>query len=245
MPEEPDESDSGSSRAAPDWAHAPAPEPYDPLNKTNLGKSVENALLASSRTRLGAVPPFFGAGIYALYFIGEHPLYRPLAGSESPIYVGKAIPRGGRKGATLPSGTAGHALWDRIDEHRQSVEAADDLGIADFEARYLVADELFIPMAERLMIQGFAPVWNLRVDGFGNHDPGAGRRQQARSPWDELHPGRGFAALLTNPSKVPVDAARTAIQNHFREFPPVRTVMTALPAPVVSADTAESAADDN
>jgi Eco29kI restriction endonuclease len=231
-------------RTVPDWSHAPTPEPYDPLHKTNLGKSVENALLASPRTPLDAVPPFFGAGIYALYFIGDGPLYGPLAGSETPIYVGKAIPSGGRKGAKSPSTAVGHPLWDRIDEHRQSIKAARDLDIADFEARYLVADELFISMAEHLMIEGFAPVWNLRVDGFGNHDPGAGRRQQARSPWDELHPGRGFAALLTNPSKMPAEKARAVIVDHFRAFPPVYTVVTALPPPVVSADTAESASED-
>ena len=43
------------------------------------------------------------------------------------------------------------------------------------------------------MIEMFAPLWNRVLDGFGNHDPGKGRYQQQRSPWDVLHPGRAWA----------------------------------------------------
>lgn len=31
------------------------------------------------------------------------------------------------------------------------------------------------------------------LDGFGNHDPGKGRYEQAKSAWDVLHPGRAWA----------------------------------------------------
>ena len=31
------------------------------------------------------------------------------------------------------------------------------------------------------------------IDGYGNHDPGKGRYNQARSRWDVLHPGRAWA----------------------------------------------------
>ena len=34
------------------------------------------------------------------------------------------------------------------------------------------------------------------IDGFGNHDPGKGRYEQARSEWDVLHPGRVWADRL-------------------------------------------------
>jgi hypothetical protein len=40
------------------------------------------------------------------------------------------------------------------------------------------------------------PLWNQKLDGFGNHDPGAGRYNQQRSPWDVIHPGRPWAARL-------------------------------------------------
>ncbi|MEE1273759.1 MAG: Eco29kI family restriction endonuclease, partial [Olegusella sp.] len=39
-------------------------------------------------------------------------------------------------------------------------------------------------------------VWNMLVEGFGNHDPGKGRRQGMRPLWDMLHPGRPWAEKL-------------------------------------------------
>lgn len=43
------------------------------------------------------------------------------------------------------------------------------------------------------MISKFHPVWNLYLDGFGNNDPGGGRRAGARPMWHELHPGQDWA----------------------------------------------------
>ena len=40
------------------------------------------------------------------------------------------------------------------------------------------------------------PLWNRCIDGFGNHDPGSGRYQQQRSPWDCIHEGREWADRL-------------------------------------------------
>lgn len=39
---------------------------YNPLDKSNLGKSVLDALLANEPVPLGDVAPMAGAGIYAL-----------------------------------------------------------------------------------------------------------------------------------------------------------------------------------
>jgi Eco29kI restriction endonuclease len=214
------------------WKRAEESEPYDPLDKTNLGRSVESALLARPRIGLTDVPPFYGAGIYALYYRGQHQLYQPIAESETPIYVGKAVPAGGRKGLTDQTRRT-RALWKRVDEHRDSVEQTEDLAAADFAVRYLVADELFIPMAERLMIRGFAPVWNLVVDGFGNHDPGAKRRDGARPPWDELHPGRWWSRLMSNPSIVAAEISAALIADHLERHPAVVTIEAHPPAPVL------------
>jgi len=49
----------------------------------------------------------------------------------------------------------------------------------------------------------FSPLWNRMLDGFGNHDPGAGRYNQQRSPWDVVHPGRPWAAKLKPNSRSP------------------------------------------
>lgn len=45
--------------------------------------------------------PFKGAGIYAIYYEGDFPPYAPISRkteTEIPIYVGKAVPAGARKG---------------------------------------------------------------------------------------------------------------------------------------------------
>ena len=60
----------------------------------------------------------------------------------------------------------------------------------------IAVDDIWIPLGESLLIGRFSPIWNTIVDGFGNHDPGSGRRNQARSRWDVLHPGRNWAELL-------------------------------------------------
>ena len=142
------------------------PVPYNPLETKELARSVEGALLEKQPQRLDKVSEFFGAGIYVLYYHGPNSLYERISGTATPIYVGKAVPRGGRKGRT--GSVAGKELWGRIDEHRESAACAQDLDPTDFDARYLVTEELFISLAERLMIQSFLPVWNAVVDGFGN-----------------------------------------------------------------------------
>lgn len=46
---------------------------------------------------------------------------------------------------------------------------------------------------EASLIKLSTPLWNSALDGFGNHDPGKGRYQQAKSDWDVIHPGRMWA----------------------------------------------------
>jgi hypothetical protein len=50
-----------------------------------------------------------------------------------------------------------------------------------------------VPLGESAVIRQHRPVWNVIVDGFGNHDPGSGRGKGVRSRWDTLHPGRSWA----------------------------------------------------
>lgn len=173
--------------------------PFNPLDKRNLGASVAEALLAGSPKPLDDITPFQGAGVYALYYTGDFPAYRSLVEPnqdgrfQTPIYVGKAIPAGARKGGGLGE-THTRALFKRLSEHAESIRAAENLDIQDFHCRYLVVDDIWIPLGESLLIARFAPVWNSLVDGFGNHDPGKGRRQGLRPRWDVLHPGRAWAS---------------------------------------------------
>ena len=46
---------------------------------------------------------------------------------------------------------------------------------------------------EAAVIKWKKPLWNSYLDGFGNHDPGRGRYEQAKSDWDVVHPGRLWA----------------------------------------------------
>jgi len=174
---------------------------FNPLDKKHLASSVGDALLAAPVHPLGVVAPFDGAGIYAIYYTGNFPAYKELAAANSkgklalPIYIGKASPAGGRIGATLDL-AAGPVLHKRIKEHAQSIIAAENLDIADFCCRFLVVDDIWIALGESLMIARFSPLWNVLVDGFGNHNPGKGRHAGMRSRWDVLHPGLSWATHL-------------------------------------------------
>lgn len=177
----------------------PPVEPYNPLDKTNLGKSVADALLSSEVLPLGEIDAFEGSGIYAIYYDGSFHPYQRISRMNGggkfgqPIYVGKAVPAGARKGVASSRG-AGSALASRLREHAESVSLAKNLNISDFHRRCLVVDDVWISLGESLLIARFAPLWNNLVDGFGNHDPGKGRYEGQRSRWDVLHPGRAWAA---------------------------------------------------
>ena len=175
---------------------------YNPLDKRNLGISVADALLTRPPMGLPPPAPFLGAGIYALYYNGDYPAYAPLAERNQlipgslPIYVGKAVPEGARKGGFGLGLAPGTVLFTRLNEHAMSITQAQNLDLSHFTCRYLVVDDIWIPLGEALLIEMFMPLWNRVLDGFGNHDPGSGRSNQKRSAWDVLHPGRPWATRL-------------------------------------------------
>lgn len=174
-------------------------EPFNPLDKRNLAASVAEALLGRKARSLGSLEPFTGAGIYAIYYTGDFPPYAPLVkkntrgGFKAPIYVGKAVPSGARKGGVGTENVRTKALYNRLKEHAESI-ASTNLTLEDFLCRFLVVDDIWIPLGESLLIAKFSPIWNTIIDGFGNHDPGNGRYQGMRPRWDVLHPGRAWAA---------------------------------------------------
>jgi hypothetical protein len=198
--------------------------PFNPLDKRNLGASVAEALLERAPEPLGKLAPFRGAGVYAIYYSGSFHPYAAMSKRnakgrfEAPIYVGKAIPEGGRKGGALTSGTASKALYKRLCEHAESIRATDNLDISDFHCRHLVVDDIWIPLGEQLLIAKFAPIWNQLIDGFGNHDPGSGRYQQIRSRWDVLHPGRSWAMKCQERSETARQIG-AEIEQHLRSTP--------------------------
>jgi len=155
-----------------------------------------------TKTPISIFPPnlsFEGNGVYALYYTGNFELYRSLALSSIqddslPIYIGKAVPPGWRT-ARITS-TTGQSLFRRIREHHRNIEQVSNLSTSDFKCRYMVLDldeSGIIGPVEAGLIRKFQPLWNTVLDGFGNHTPGEGRFNQARSGWDVVHPGRAWA----------------------------------------------------
>lgn len=195
--------------------------PFNPLDKKNLGESVAEAMLQQPVVPLPP-EPFLGAGIYAIYYHGDFPLYWDIAEANKndnyrwPIYVGKAVPAGARKGGFGLGADPGQVLYKRLSEHASSIEQATNIELTDFQCRFLVVEDIWIPLAESLLIEMFSPLWNRRIDGFGNHDPGNGRYKQQRSQWDVIHPGRPWAYKLkdhVNGENVIRDAVERYITN--------------------------------
>lgn len=198
--------------------------PFNPLDKKNLGASVAEAMLNSAVHSLGQMKPFVGAGVYAIYYSGTFAAYKVIAdrnhdktNPELPIYVGKAIPAGGREGASLTSEATSKALFNRLNEHAESINAAENLNLKDFSCRYLVVDDIWILLGEALLIAKFSPLWNHYLDGFGNHDPGKGRYQGLRPRWDVLHPGRAWANKCQPRSETAADIQRD-VTTHLRSI---------------------------
>lgn len=193
---------------------------YNPLDKENLGRSISSAMLSRPVVPLIELNPFLGAGVYALYYKGNFRLYKPISSQNEvefrvPIYAGKAVPDGARKGNVVQDSLSGKYLFKRLSEHRKSIEQVENLNVADFYCRYLVVDEIWIPLGESLLIQQTRPLWNNVIDGFGNHDPGKGRYRGKRPLWDTLHPGRGWAENLEM-EKTGADIEKMVI-DYFRE----------------------------
>lgn len=118
-------------------------KPYNPLDKRNLGFSVAEALLLRDPVAIKDLAIFEGAGVYAIYYIGLHPAYDPLIKRHSeqpfgrPIYVGKAVPAGARKGGFGLDSEPGKVLSKRLIEHRRSIEETENLDADDFSAAIL------------------------------------------------------------------------------------------------------------
>ena len=198
--------------------------PFNPLDKRHLGESVGQAMLRQPLLPLEDLTSFIGAGIYAIYYQGDFNAYAEIAKKNqkhdfiAPIYVGKAVPKGARKGGDLET-VPGKSLFNRLKQHRRSIEEAINLNLTDFYCRYLVADDIWIPLGESLLIAKFNPLWNKLVDGFGNHDPGRGRHAGLRPRWDVLHPGRSWAEKC-QPREETADQIIIEIKEYLRNNPP-------------------------
>ncbi|MBI4318287.1 MAG: Eco29kI family restriction endonuclease [Chloroflexi bacterium] len=172
---------------------------------------VEEAIAFFGGTPVHKLPPpsdprFIGPGVYALYYVGGYDLYARVAEPNRracvmPIYVGKAVPPGWRTARATSAETK--TLFQRLNEHTRSLRQGANLDSDDFRCRFVILNDVesdLVGPVEAGLIRKYRPLWNSTVDGFGNHDPGSGRYNQARSEWDVLHPGREWANRLTGAS---------------------------------------------
>jgi hypothetical protein len=175
---------------------------FNPLGLDMLSQNLQSALNSRPRFPLADLPKFVGAGLYALYYIGDLPLYEGLRNRNIPIYVGKAE-AGNSSYGDAPDDTK-PKLYERIvDKHAASIgetstSSGANLRVEDFEVRYLLLDDVWIVLGERALLRAYSPViWNTLMPGFGANPPGTARRN-ARSVWDTIHPGRPRAGRICN-----------------------------------------------
>lgn len=195
-------------RPTPDSISSPAP--FNPLDYDNLTKNVVDELMRRGPFKLPLTEKFKGAGVYALFYIGDQPDYADVRSPDAsrPVYVGKAVPAGARKGIRDKSTPTGPQLYNRLNQHTKSIQLGQDLSTDDFLCRFLVVEPLWIVMAEQFLITEFRPLWNTHLDGFGNHAPGKGRNEGEITWWDARHPGRPWASKLRQTRSKEQAAAR-------------------------------------
>lgn len=217
---------------------------YNPLDKLNIARSIEAEILSRPPVPLRDAGAILGAGIYVIYYSGPFDAYAQIRADgasgqfSQAIYIGKAIPKGGRKGGLTKDASKGRALADRLGQHASSVDEAENLNLSDFWVRHLVVDDVWIPLGENMLIESFKPVWNRAIDGFGNKDPGRRRATQLTSPWDVLHPGRSFTKKLAE-SPVSADFLLQRVADYFAGRP-----MAPLPKVLAQQIAEEKALDE-
>ncbi len=191
---------------------------FDPGNPQVMGRITALALVAQPRVPLGALTPFYGSGIYALYYHGDFPSYEPVSGSEVPLYVGKAEPQAAHARTPVEQGTRLHR---RLTDHTRNIALAENLSLDDFTCRYLVTASNWEGAAESHLIDAFRPVWNHETRicyGFGKHGDSSRTRTNTRSPWDTLHPGRPWATTKSQRSPEEIHAEIVAHYHAMKIF---------------------------
>ncbi|WP_051000263.1 Eco29kI family restriction endonuclease [Bradyrhizobium diazoefficiens] len=204
---------------------------FDPGDPNAIGRMVSIALLAQERVPLAEVAPAYGAGVYAIYYRGDHPLYAAISGTETPIYVGKADPA---KGVAGNPREQGDKLTGRLMEHAKTIATVErysnqlpqglsPISLADFDCRRLVCATNAQLVAERHLIGTFWPLWNSDTKacwGMSKHGDSADTRGNKRSPWDVVHPGRSWALPAKLVDSMSPDEIKEKIDKVLAATPP-------------------------
>lgn len=197
---------------------------FDPGNPRTIGAFIALALTYQQRRPLSERLSFYGAGVYALYYSGDHPVYGPISGSETPIYVGSAVSSNHEATTAVEQGDA---LAQRLKHHRKTiVRGMGPEGRADFDYRVLVVPVGWELAAEGHLIRITKPIWNKEtgiISGFGKHGDRAETRANTRSPWDLMHRGRPWADNEATRNRTTLAEIETELAEHFVANPPFRT----------------------
>lgn len=189
---------------------------------------VKDAVRFFNGTPVHTLPPpktFNGTGVYAIYHIGGKGIYKKYGDLNRlsygyPIYVGKAVPRGWRQARISDDpNNQSRELFSRMREHAKGINSVG-LRISDFMCRFVIFESDgsdMISTIEAALIKIHRPLWNAALDGFGNHTPGIGRFQQAKSNWDVVHPGREWADKCTG-THAKMDAILGNIKRHLNSL---------------------------
>jgi hypothetical protein len=205
---------------------------FDPANPDTVGRLVVLALLAQERVPLRDISPTYGSGVYALYYLGPHPAYAEIAGTETPIYVGKADPDEPRAGNPREQGVR---LFSRLADHRGAIREvenhamsrglANPLRLDDFDCRRLVCATNAQLVAERHLIEMFKPAWNSETKicyGISKHGDSSDMRRNKQSPWDVMHPGRDWAMTSPVRAGMTANSVTARLAEHFARHIPHR-----------------------
>ena len=191
-------------------------------------KLIKDTIRFFNGTPVHELPPperFHGTGVYAIYYTGRNEYYNKLYELNRieyslPIYVGKAVPRGWRQAKSASSNTNSFELFSRIKEHGRSISQVDNLELVDFSCRFMILEDNashLIATVEAALIRHYKPIWNTQIDGFGNHDPGSGRYNQAKSDWDVLHIGRPWAEKCKGDAAL-LKEVRKKVSGYFKNL---------------------------
>jgi hypothetical protein len=190
---------------------------------------VKDAIRFFNGTPIQTLPPpksFLGTGVYALYYTGKNKLYKEYSvlnrlSYDYPIYAGKAVPSGWRQNRVADNrSNRSFELYNRLKQHASSIKNVSGLSVSDFTCRFVIFEDAgsdMIGAIEAALIKLNNPLWNTTLDGFGNHDPGSGRYEQAKSDWDIIHLGRKWADKCKGKSSVKKDILK-AISSHLSKL---------------------------
>ncbi|MEN5033686.1 Eco29kI family restriction endonuclease [Pseudomonas sp. TWI929] len=197
---------------------------FDPSAPQTAGRIVALTLVSQELHDLASVPNFYGAGVYAIYYKGKFEPYAKLVDSDHPIYVGKADPATPSAKDAIAQGTK---LSIRMYEHAKSIKKANTtLDINDFKCRFLVVQSGFQKAAEDYLINLFKPIWNSETKicfGLGKHGDSSETRDNKRSPWDTMHPGRSWADKSTKDQKS-ITQIIAEVDRHLSLNPPYKDI---------------------